>query len=45
MLLFGSIAPGGGSGAQLWQLNGAAPADIELNTGAGTLVGYIDIKN
>jgi hypothetical protein len=37
MLLFGSISPGGGSGAQLWQLNGAAPADVELNPGAGAL--------
>ena len=35
MLLFGSIAPGGGSGAQLWQLSGLAPANIELNTTAG----------
>ena len=43
MLLFGSIAPGGGSGAQLWQLNGAAPADIELNTGAGALGIYAEL--
>jgi hypothetical protein len=43
MLLFGSIAPGGGSGAQLWQLNGAAPADVELNTGAGALGIYAEL--
>ena len=43
MLLFGSIAPGGGSGAQLWQLNGAAPADIELNPGAGALGIYAEL--
>ena len=43
MLLFGSIAPGGGSGSQLWQLNGAAPADIELNTGAGALGIYAEL--
>lgn len=35
MLLVGSILPAGSSGAQLWQLSGAAPADIELNTSAG----------
>jgi len=34
MLLVGSILPAG-SGAQLWQLDGAAPANIELNTSAG----------
>jgi hypothetical protein len=34
MLLVGSILPAG-AGAQLWQLAGAAPADIELNTTAG----------
>lgn len=43
MLLFGSIAPGGGSGSQLWQLNGAAPADIELNPGAGALGIYAEL--
>ena len=43
MLLFGSIAPGGGSGAQLWQLNGAAPADIELNPAAGALGIYAEL--
>jgi len=34
MLLVGSILPAG-AGAQLWQLDGAAPANIELNTSAG----------
>lgn len=34
MLLVGSILPAG-AGAQLWQLTGAAPADIELNSSAG----------
>jgi len=43
MLLFGSINPGGSSGAQLWQLNGAAPADIELNPGAGALGIYSEL--
>ena len=35
MLLIGSILPAGAGGAQLWQLAGAAPANIELNTTAG----------
>ena len=34
MLLVGSILPAG-AGAQLWQLTGAAPDNIELNTTAG----------
>ena len=34
MLLVGSILPAG-AGAQLWQLAGAAPDNIELNTTAG----------
>ena len=34
MLLIGSILPAG-AGAQLWQLAGAAPNNIELNTTAG----------
>jgi hypothetical protein len=43
MLLFGSISPIGGSGSQLWQLNGAAPADIELNPGTGALGIYAEL--
>ena len=35
MLLIGSILPAGAGGAQLWQLAGAAPANIELDTTAG----------
>lgn len=36
MLLFGNLnAAGAAPGADLWQFTAAAPADIELNTGAG----------